>query len=277
MRAYLSFFRIRFLAGLQYRSAAWAGIATQFVWGGMTLLLYAAFYKTGADAFPMTFPALASYIWLQQALLALFMTWYFDGEILDAVVTGAVAYELCRPADLYAMWFAKGLAVRTSRALLRFAPILLAAALLPPPFRLGPPVSLPAALLFLLSTAMGLCVIVAFSMLIYISAFYTVSPLGVRMLAASVMEFFTAAALFPRSAAADFLRAALRLDAEHAVSDLHRLYARAGSAARTAGAGRLAAAARRLGTALDAPCRPPDRRAGRVRKCGYTANIWPCC
>lgn len=113
MRACFSFFRIRFLAGLQYRSAAWAGIATQFVWGGMTLLLYAAFYKTGADAFPMTFPALASYIWLQQALLALFMTWYFDGEILDAVVTGAVAYELCRPADLYAMWFAKGLAVRT--------------------------------------------------------------------------------------------------------------------------------------------------------------------
>ena len=70
-----------------------------------------------------------------------------------------------------------------------------AAALLPPPFRLGPPVSLPAALLFLLSTAMGLCVIVAFSMLIYISAFYTVSPLGVRMLAASVMEFFTGALL----------------------------------------------------------------------------------
>lgn len=195
MRACFSFFRIRFLAGLQYRSAAWAGIATQFVWGGMTLLLYAAFYKTGADAFPMIFPALASYIWLQQALLALFMTWYFDGEILDAVVTGAVAYELCRPADLYAMWFAKGLAVRTSRALLRFAPILLVAALLPPPFRLGPPASLPAALLFLLSTAMGLCVIVAFSMLIYISAFYTVSPLGVRMLAASVMEFFTGALL----------------------------------------------------------------------------------
>lgn len=281
MRAYLSFFRIRFLAGLQYRSAAWAGIATQFVWGGMTLLLYAAFYKTGADAFPMTFPALASYIWLQQALLALFMTWYFDGEILDAVVTGAVAYELCRPADLYAMWFAKGLAVRTSRALLRFAPILLAAALLPPPFRLGPPVSLPAALLFLLSTAMGLCVIVAFSMLIYISAFYTVSPArrayACRLGDGIFHRRAAAAALFPRSAAADFLRAALRLDAEHAVSDLHRLYARAGSAARTAGAGRLAAAARRLGTALDAPCRPPDRRAGRVRKCGYTANIWPCC
>ena len=97
MKAYLSFFRIRFLAGLQYRTAAWAGIATQFAWGGMNLLMYAAFYKTGADAFPMEFAALSDYIWLQQAFLALFMTWYFDGEILDAVVTGSVAYELCRP------------------------------------------------------------------------------------------------------------------------------------------------------------------------------------
>lgn len=195
MRAYLSFFRIRFLGGTAIPFRRVGGHRHAVRLGGMTLLLYAAFYKTGADAFPMTFPALASYIWLQQALLALFMTWYFDGEILDAVVTGAVAYELCRPADLYAMWFGQGAGRANLAALLRFAPILLAAALLPPPFRLGPPVSLPAALLFLLSTAMGLCVIVAFSMLIYISAFYTVSPLGVRMLAASVMEFFTGALL----------------------------------------------------------------------------------
>ena len=69
MKAYLSFFRIRFLAGLQYRTAAWAGIATQFAWGGMNLLMYAAFYKTGADAFPMEFAALSDYIWLQQAFL----------------------------------------------------------------------------------------------------------------------------------------------------------------------------------------------------------------
>ena len=164
MKAYLSFFRIRFLAGLQYRTAAWAGIATQFAWGGMNLLMYAAFYKTGADAFPMEFAALSDYIWLQQAFLALFMTWYFDGEILDAVVTGSVAYELCRPADLYAMWFVKGLAVRTSRALLRFAPILLVAVFLPAPYSLGLPAGTLAALLFVFSMALGLCVIVALSM-----------------------------------------------------------------------------------------------------------------
>ena len=195
MKAYLSFFRIRFLAGLQYRTAAWAGIATQFAWGGMNLLMYAAFYKTGADAFPMEFAALSDYIWLQQAFLALFMTWYFDGEILDAVVTGSVAYELCRPADLYAMWFVTGLAVRTSRALLRFAPILLVAVFLPAPYSLGLPAGPLAALLFVFSMALGLCVIVALSMLIYISTFYTVSPLGVRVLAGTLMEFFAGGVL----------------------------------------------------------------------------------
>ena len=32
MKKYLSFFRLRFITGLQYRTAALAGIATQFFW-----------------------------------------------------------------------------------------------------------------------------------------------------------------------------------------------------------------------------------------------------
>ncbi|AGI39710.1 hypothetical protein Clst_1656 [Thermoclostridium stercorarium subsp. stercorarium DSM 8532] len=35
MKKYISFFRIRFINGLQYRSAAYAGIMTQFAWGSM--------------------------------------------------------------------------------------------------------------------------------------------------------------------------------------------------------------------------------------------------
>ena len=68
MKTYLSFFRIRFVAGLQYRAAAWAGIITQFAWGGMTLLMFWAFYQSSENSFPMTFPELSSYIWMQQAL-----------------------------------------------------------------------------------------------------------------------------------------------------------------------------------------------------------------
>jgi len=148
MKQYASFFRIRFLAGLQYRTAAWAGIATQYAWGGMTILMYWAFYQNGANHFPMTFPELSSYVWLQQAFLAMFMTWFFDGEIFDSITSGGIAYELCRPCDLYTMWFAKNMAVRLSRVVLRCVPVLLVAALLPKPFGVKLPSEIGAAMLF---------------------------------------------------------------------------------------------------------------------------------
>ena len=40
MKACLSFFRMRLINGMQYRTAAWAGIVTQFFWGFMEILLY---------------------------------------------------------------------------------------------------------------------------------------------------------------------------------------------------------------------------------------------
>lgn len=193
MKQYGSFFRIRFLAGLQYRAAAWAGIATQYAWGGLTVLLYRAFYQNGANSFPMDFQALSTYVWLQQAFLAMFMTWYYDGEIFDSITSGGIAYELCRPCDLYTVWFVKNMAVRLSRVVLRCVPVLLVAALLPAPYGVMLPRSWSAALLFPVSLVLGFLVLVAFSMLIYISAFYTLSPMGIRILASSFMEFFCGA------------------------------------------------------------------------------------
>ncbi|MBR4866083.1 MAG: ABC-2 family transporter protein [Clostridia bacterium] len=191
MRKYLSFFRIRFLSGLQYRAAAWAGVSTQFAWGGMSILMYRAFYRVNAEAFPMEFADLTTYIWLQQALLAMFMAWYFDNDIFDSISSGAIAYELCRPCDLYTMWFTKNVAVRLSRVVLRCFPILLVAVFLPRPYGVSLPESVAAGLLFPLSLILGFLVLVAFSMLIYISAFYTISSTGVRILATSAVEFLT--------------------------------------------------------------------------------------
>ena len=102
------------MGGLQYRIAALAGVATQFAWGGLSLLLYAAFYRADPDAFPMTYPAFSTYIWLQQAFLAFFMTWYYDAALLSSIQDGTVAYELTRPIDLYGMWFTRCIAVRAS-------------------------------------------------------------------------------------------------------------------------------------------------------------------
>jgi ABC-2 type transport system permease protein len=195
MRKYLSFFRICFVNGLQYRAAAYAGIVTQFAWGFMELLMFRAFYKANAAAFPMEFSRLSSYIWLQQALLAIFMTWFLDNEIFSAITSGNIAYELSRPMDLYNMWFTKNLAIRLSKAVLRCMPILAVAAFLPGPYRLSLPVDLFGFLMFILTMILAFFCVVAFCMLIYITTFYTLSPFGIRIVALSLTEFLTGAVI----------------------------------------------------------------------------------
>ena len=73
--------------------------------------------------------------------------------------------------------------------MLRALPILLVAFLIPGPLRMTLPPDAAQFLLFLISTVLALFVVVAFSMLIYISAFYTVSAVGMRVMAAVLVDF----------------------------------------------------------------------------------------
>lgn len=191
MKKYLAFFRMRFINGLQYRVAAAAGIVTQFVWGLMEICLFHAFYRSSPESFPMTMPALISYIWLNQAFLALYMTWFWENELFESITTGNVAYELCRPVRLYHMWFVRGLAVRLSKAALRCIPVLFVAFLLPAPFRMEAPDSAARFVIFLFSMMLGLIVVVAFGMLVYLSVFFTISSQGIKMVVTSASEFLS--------------------------------------------------------------------------------------
>lgn len=191
MRAALSFFKMRFLYGLQYRSAAYAGVATQFAWGFMYIMLYKTLYEGSPEAVPMEFTQLTTYLWLQQAFLVLFMTWFLDADIFNMITDGNVAYELCRPMDLYPMWFAKNCATRVSRAVLRCLPILVVAFFLPKPYNFSLPYSLGAFSLFVISMILSLIVVVAYCMIIYILTFYTVSPVGVRMVFVMLADFLS--------------------------------------------------------------------------------------
>ncbi len=193
MKKYMSFFKIRFINSLQYRAAAYAGVATQFFWGFMEMLIFAAFYKSNADAFPMGFQELSSYIWLQQATIALFFVWSIDNDIFVLIESGGVAYELCRPFDIYNMWYTKSMAVRVSRTLLRCIPILLVAALLPKPYGLVLPSNFNLFILFLISMFLAFLVVVSFCMIIYAISFFTISSTGIKMIMALTSEFFTGA------------------------------------------------------------------------------------
>jgi ABC-2 type transport system permease protein len=187
LRAYGGLFRMRFLRGLSYRAAALAGTATQFFWGFILIMVYQAFARAGGS--PLGPSQIASYVWLQQAFLALIVVWFRDKELLALIVTGDSAYELCRPVDAYAFWFARLAAGRLAAALLRCAPIVLVASLLPDPFRLHGPASVQAGLAFLACLALGLLLIVAITMFAYILSVVTLSPNAAFMFAAPIYEF----------------------------------------------------------------------------------------
>lgn len=193
MKKYLSFFRLSFTMGLQYRAAALAGIVTQFAWGFLEILVFQAFYQAEPEKFPMTMSATASYVWMQQAFLALFATWMMENDIFDTIANGNISYSLCRPIRIYYMWFSQSAATRVSRAVLRCFPILIVAAFLPENFRMAKPASAWHFGLFVVTLILGLLVTVAFSMLVYILTFFTISPQGVRIVVTSMVEFFAGA------------------------------------------------------------------------------------
>jgi len=187
--AYFSSFRIRLMQNLQYRVAALAGLMTQFFWGFMLIMILEAFYRNSDASIPMSLPQLASYIWLQQAFLVFVALWFRDPEMFGMITSGNVAYELCRPTNLYYFWHVRLLAQRISGAALRCVPILLVATLLPDPYRLRPPADLAAFLLFLLTLFTGVLINVSISMFIYILTFVTLSPVGSLMIIGTVGEF----------------------------------------------------------------------------------------
>ena len=193
MGKYWSFFKMRLMAGLQYRAAALAGMSTQLVWGAMEILLYRAFWLESPERFPMGMEALSSYIWLQQAFLALFAMWNWEFDIVESVKTGTVAYELLRPTDIYSMWMARSIANRLARASLRMVPVIAVGILIPAPYGLRLSVSPAVFGLFLLSTALMVLVVCAYSLLVYALTFYLTDPNGIMVVSVAAADLLSGA------------------------------------------------------------------------------------
>ena len=209
MKKYLAFFKMRLMAALQYRTAALAGLSTQFVWGAMEILIYRAFWLEHPERFPMGMQAVAAYVWLQQAFLTLFALWQWEQELIGSVRTGEVAYELVRPMDLYGMWMARSLALRLGRGLLRLPPVVLLGSLIPAPYGLQLTVSPAVFVLFLLSVVLMLVVVCAMVMFLYALTFHLTDPNGVQVVSAAAADLL-GGAIVPLP----FLPAGLRRVAE---------------------------------------------------------------
>lgn len=189
MRTYAGIFRMRMIAGFQYRAAAWAGVATQFFFGAVFIFIYKAFYDSATAPPVMPFDQLVDYLWARQAFLAIMAVWGIDMDLLYAIGSGDVAYELTRPIKLYWLWSGNMAAQRLSSAMMRCLPILVVAHFLPAPFNFGLPPTWAAAGLFAVSLLLAACVMVAVSMFVYVLTFVTMSPLGSRLLFMMLAEF----------------------------------------------------------------------------------------
>jgi ABC-2 type transport system permease protein len=205
VRPYLAILSARFRMMLQYRAAAVGGLFTQIFFGLMLLGIYEAFYRSTDRPQPMAFADVVSYVWLGQALLAM-LPWNVDAEVRAMVRSGAVAYELCRPVDLYGLWYARSIAWRTAPTLLRAVPLCVFAAVVLPligleEWRLAAPPSMAAAGAFAAALACAVLLGSALSTLINISLIWTLSGEGAALamttLATVLSGFLLPIPLFP--------------------------------------------------------------------------------
>ena len=189
MKQYLGLFKIKFINNLQYRAAAIAGIATQFFFGFVFIMVYVAFYESSNNpSLPMELSELVSYLWLNQAFFALVYMWTKDKELLAMIRNGNIAYELCRPVNFYLKWYITIYASKISDVLLRFAPVLIIAYFLPTPFNLSLPASGLSFLLFLISLVLSSFLVVSFSMIFHLITFFTLNEKGVLTIFMSISE-----------------------------------------------------------------------------------------
>lgn len=152
MRAYLSVFRLRRRLETQYRGAALGGIICQVFFGLILIAVYRALYAGKPQAVPLSH--ITSYVWLQQAFFRMLLA--SDPDLLDKIRTGSIAYDLCRPLNLYGFYYARILAQKLTGSLLRAVPMLVFAFLLPEGWGLALPASPAALLRSLAALALGL-------------------------------------------------------------------------------------------------------------------------
>jgi ABC-2 type transport system permease protein len=213
LRPYHAVFRARFTLLLQYRAAAFAGFVTQCWWGGIKVMVLAAFFRSVATT-PMTFRQAVDYIWLGQAFLTL-LPWNVDPEIARMVRSGDVAYERLRPLDAHTYWYARAVARRTATPLLRAIPMVVTAGLVfnllgMSQWALSAPPTVSAAALFALSMVLVIALSAAIATLMDVAVVAALSERGVNAVAGPLVIVLSGS-LVPLPLYPDWLQPLLQL------------------------------------------------------------------
>ena len=199
MRSYLSAFRMRLKMELQYRGAMIGGIICQIMFGLILIALYRALYAARPQEMPVEH--VVTYVWLQQAFFRMLLA--SDAELLDRIRTGGIAYDLCRPLNLYGFYYARIMAQKLTGSLMRAIPMLVFAAVLPKGWGISPPDSFPALLCSLAGVTLGLLCVSAMENITMAFTMKTLDPRGVQTMLNMLMMMLSGSilplTLFPDS------------------------------------------------------------------------------
>ena len=176
-RAFSGLLRTALRQQLRYRSAMMAGVVTQIAFGLIYIMVYQAFFREGQGRADLTLMQTVSYVWLSQGTYRM-MPWSGLRDIEAMMRDGRIAFELTRPRDLFGMWYARAMALRTTPLLVNLPLVLAAALLMPGEFALRLPIEfLPlGALSLLLAMLLTSAVTVALTG----SYFWTISGQGIN-------------------------------------------------------------------------------------------------
>ncbi|MBQ7655430.1 MAG: ABC-2 family transporter protein [Clostridia bacterium] len=187
MKSYLSVFRMRWRMELQYRGAVVGGFFCQVFFGLILVALYRALYQSKPQAMPVA--SVTTYVWLQQAFFRMLLA--SDADLLDKIRSGSIAYDLCRPLNLYGYYYARILAQKLLGSLMRAAPMFIFAALLPAGWGLSAPVSLSALLVSVAGLLLGLCCVCALENITMAITMRTLDSRGVQAMLNLLMMTFS--------------------------------------------------------------------------------------
>lgn len=190
MKKYLTYFRLRVICELQYRAAALAGLSTQFFFGFIQVMIYMAFYHH-ATTVPINLNQLITLVWLQQAFYSVIIYRDLDYDLLLMIENGDIAYELCRPFNLYFTWYIKILSKKITRVSIRSLPVIVLGLLLKSPYNLSLPYSLTSFLLFILTISLGTILVTSIVTLIHIITFFTIKSNGVLNIITTISELLS--------------------------------------------------------------------------------------
>lgn len=202
MKFYYSYFKLKFISGLQYRTAAIAGISTQIFFGLIFIMVYVAFYSSNSTDLSFNLQQAVTYVWLCQCFFALVNMFYKDTEIFDMIRKGDIAYELIRPKKLYFVWFSKIIGQRLAMVSLRCIPVIIISLLLPKPYSLSLPVSFSSFLLFIVTLIIGALLMTSIITLYHVITLNTLNEKGITNIFVVVADLLSGLVvpipLFPR-------------------------------------------------------------------------------